>query len=124
MIWYFLAGMIAGAAGLYRIAAHVVQKDEEELAEAVRDPGKRPVTDPDVMDGLTILTRRVVRGCYLTSDEVVQVLDIYNNALKRHIDEQEEGKEREQTEIGSGNMDGPVAAGKEGGGEGSQGKAE
>lgn len=37
MIWFFLAGMIAGAVGLYMYASWSVRRDEERLRKALSD---------------------------------------------------------------------------------------
>lgn len=40
MIWFFLAGMIAGAVGLYKYAEWVVRRDAERIRKLLNEKKK------------------------------------------------------------------------------------
>ena len=98
MIWFFLAGMIAGAAGLYLLAAYFVRKDTEEMdcyrkfEEDHPDALKHIVVDQDILNGIEHMTIRMTCGKYLTTEDVVKICEIYDNALERRKAEMKEAE--------------------------------
>ena len=66
--------MIAGAVGLYLVAAAFARREEEAaLEEDIAELKKNSMKGQTMLEGLDWMTEQMVTGEYLTKDDVLQV---------------------------------------------------